>query len=76
VRIHRKVWLWHGDWWAVQLYANKYVSVGLHIDFARPYVDLHLAWIIASIGSRPVITNAVDRLRHTCRGFLFDGPVL
>lgn len=75
--MHRKVWLWWGQHWAVQLYVARYVSLGIHIDFNRPYLDLHLFWFIASVGSRPLITNAVDRHRHTCRGFVCtDEPVL
>ena len=76
MRLHRKIWLWHGSWWAVQLYVAPYLSAGLHIDLLRPYLDVHAGWLIVSIGSRPVITNAVDRYRHSCRGFLFDEPVL
>jgi len=77
VRIHRKIWLWWGDWWAVQLYAARYVSLGVHIDFAMPYFDIHFLWLIVSVGRNPVITNERDRLRGSCRGFMFpDNPVL
>lgn len=77
MRLHQKVWLWWGPWWAVQLYRGAYVSLGLHLDFRRPYVDLHLGWIIVSIGRNPVVTNERDRLRGSCRGFLFPkDPVL
>jgi len=77
VRLHRKVWLWWGPWWAVQLYRARYASLGVHMDFRMPYVDLHCGWIIVSIGRNPVITNERDRLRGSCRGFLFrDSPVL
>lgn len=76
MRTHRKVWLWGGPWWAVQLYVGRYVSLGVHVDFARPYVDLHLGWLIVSIGREPYRTNRVDQHRHSCRGFGFDEPVL
>ena len=76
MRLHRKVWLWGGPCWAIQLYMNRYVSLGLHVDFARPYVDLHVLWLIVSIGREPYRTAQVDRYRHTCRGFGFDEPVL
>jgi len=77
VRIHRKVWLWWGRWWAVQIYAAPYVSVGLHVDLAMPYLDVHFLWVIASVGNNPVITNERDRHKGSCRGFLFrDSPLL
>lgn len=75
MRLHRKVWLWHGRWWAVQLYVNKYVSLGVHIDWGRPYLDLHLGLFIVSVGYRPEITLEVDAQRGSCRGFLIR-PVL
>jgi hypothetical protein len=77
MRLHRKVWLWWGRWWAVQLYVYPHVSLGLHIDFKRPYIDLHLPLFTLSVGNNPVITNADERHRGACRGFLFgDEPVL
>lgn len=75
--MHRKVWLWWGRYWAAQVYLARYVSIGVHVDFAMPYLDLHFLWVIASVGRNPVITNERDRLRGSCRGFLFrDDPVL
>ena len=76
MRVHRKVWLWHGRGWAVQLYLAPYLSLGVHLDLARPLLDLHLGWFIVALGVRPEITNAVDRERASCRGFRFDEPVL
>lgn len=76
MRAHRKVWLWGGKYWAVQLYRNWYVSLGVHIDFRRPYLDLHLLWFIVSIGHEPYRTERVDKHRHSCRGFGFSKPVL
>jgi len=77
MRLHRKVWLVWGPWWAVQFYAGAYLSVGAHLDLRRPYLDLHVLWFIISLGRLPVLTNELDRHRHTCRGFLFrDSPLL
>lgn len=77
MRRHRKVWLWWGRWWAVQFYAAPYLSVGIHFDFAMPYMDVHFLWLIASIGRNPVVTNEEDRHKGSCRGFLFrDDPLL
>lgn len=76
-RLHRKVWLWTAPGIAVQVYRERYLSLGIHIDFARPYVDLHILWLIVSLGRQPWLTDARDRHRHSCRGFLFaDDPIL
>lgn len=75
MRLHRKVWLWSGRWWAIQLYVNRYVSLGIHVDFHRPLVDLHLGWVIVALGYRPEITTAAEAQRQSCRGFLIR-PVL
>lgn len=76
MRLHRKVWLWWGRGWAMQLYLYPHVSLGVHVDFKRPYIDLHLVWLTASVGRNPVITQHADRHRGSCRGFLFEEPVL
>jgi len=76
MRLHRKVWLWGGSWWAVQLYLNYYISLGIHVDFRRPYVDVHIGWLILSFGREPYRSEQVDKHRHSCRGFGFDAPVL
>lgn len=75
-RIHRKVWIWCGAWWAVQLYVNRYVSLGLHFDWGRPLLDLHVGWFIIAFGRDAVQTDIQDAQRHTCRGFVLDHPVL
>lgn len=77
MRVHKKVWLWWGKWWAVQLYRAPYVSLGVHIDFRRPLLDLHIGWLIVSFGRNPIRTAKADERRSTCRGFLFaDDPIL
>lgn len=77
MRMHRKIWLWWGSWWAVQLYVNRYVSIGVHLDWQRPLLDLHLGWFIVAIGDEPVRTPTADAQRRGCRGFVIqDTPVL
>lgn len=77
MRVHRKVWLWFGPRWAVQLYLAPYISLGVHIDLRRPYIDLHLLWLIVSLGADAVLTPHKDRYRWSCRGFVMpDDPVL
>jgi hypothetical protein len=76
VRLHRKIWLWFGERpfpWAVQLYANRYVSLGFHFDWQRPLLDLHIGWFIVAIGRDPTVTSRLDRFRESCRGFEIDG---
>lgn len=75
MRVHRKVYVWWCRWAAAQVYLYPHFSLGLHIDFKRPYVDLHLGPFILSVGDNPVLTNHADRHRGSCRGFFFE-PVL
>ena len=75
MRLHRKIWLWYGSWWAVQLYVNRYLSLGVHLDWQRPLLDLHLGWLIVALGRRPEITLEAESQRQSCRGFLIR-PVL
>lgn len=71
------MWLWWGSWWAIQFYWARCLSLGGHLDWERGYVDLHAAWFTFSLGRNPVVTNERDRLRGSCRGFLFrDSPLL
>ena len=41
MRLHRKVWLWWGRWWAAQYYRAPCASFGIHLDLRRPLLDLH-----------------------------------
>lgn len=78
MRVHRKVWLWWGKWWAAQLYVNAYLSLGVHVDFRRPYLDLHFLWLSVSVGNNPIFTDEADWKRNSCRGFVTNDrpPVL
>jgi hypothetical protein len=76
MRYHRKIWLWWGPWWAVQLYVNHYVSLGVHLDWRKPLLDLHLGWLTIAFGDSPVMTPPEDAQRRSCRGFLLQRPVL
>lgn len=81
LRWHRmlgpRVWLAWGRWWAVQFWPSLYFSLGVHVDPRRPIIDLHLGWLIVSVGNEAHITGQSDRHRQSCRGFLFaDDPVL
>ena len=76
MRTHRKIWLWWGSWWAVQLYVNRYVSIGVHVDWGKPLLDVYLGWLTIALGDDPVHTPPADAQRRSCRGFLIDRPVL
>lgn len=77
MRLHRKVWLWYGPWWAFQIQRGQYVSAGIHVDWGKPYVDVHFGWGILSVGKNPVMGHWQDRTRGSCRGMLRpDVPVL
>lgn len=42
MRVHRKVWLWWGRWWALQFYRAPCASFGAHVDPRHPLLDIHL----------------------------------
>jgi hypothetical protein len=60
----------------VQLYRARYISLGFHLDFVRPVLDLHIGWLIVALGRHPEFTPATERARLSCRGFLIEEPVL
>ena len=76
MRLHRKVWLWYGRWWALQLQWGRYFSLGVHLDFYKPYLDLHFAWFIVSVGKNPVMGHLRDQQRGSCRGMMAQTPIL
>ena len=53
VRLHKKVFLFWTKFLAIQLYINPYISLGIHIDFARPVIDIHFLWLIIAVGKNP-----------------------
>lgn len=74
--MHKKVWLWWGSWWAVQIQRGQYCSLGVHLDWGKPYLDLHFFWLIASVGNNPVMTHLRDKHRGSSRGMFTEPPVL
>ena len=54
---------------------GRYFSLGIHVDFYKPYVDLHFLWFILSVGLNPVVGHVRDKHRGSCRG-MFTDPVL
>lgn len=67
----KRVFIAWGKYWAFQAYWYPCISFGIHIDFARLRLDLHLLFFILAIGKDAHITSQIDRHRQTCRGFLF-----
>ena len=43
-------------------------SLGIHIDYRRPYVDFHLGVFIVSIGHYPAYTPEAEARLSFCRG--------
>lgn len=77
LRLHKQVFIWWGKWWAVQLYLNRYISLGIHIDFERPVIDIHFLWFIIAIGKRPELSPSAYKHRLSYRGFIItDEPIL
>lgn len=72
-----KVFLAWGKYWAFQAYWYPCISFGIHIDFSKPLVDIHFLFFTLAIAKNAHITGLKDRVRHTCRGFLFStDPIL
>ena len=69
----------YGRWWSVLPVQERCLSLGVHLDTrARrtageglrygPYVDLHLGWVIVSVGVNPIYAGEVDLLIPSARG--------
>lgn len=79
MRCHKKVWVWWGNWWAVQLVWIWWeAGLGIWVELRRPLIDLHLLWFTISIGKHPALTDERWKRRHSGRGFFYRGqwPVL
>lgn len=68
----------YGSWWMVQIVLDGWVSFGIHLDFKHrkdawgntfgPYVDLHLAVMILSLGWHPAYSTDLQRVISVSRG--------
>jgi len=76
LRVHRKVFLWWGGWWAVQLVLGEIGGFGVRPVLTRPLLDIYLGPLTLAIGRDPYLTEWMDRHRESCRGFVIDEPVL
>lgn len=76
MRLHRKVWVWWGQWWAVQIQLPVTVALGIRVEWLRPMIDLYVGPVTIAIGRHPILTD--QRVRHadSCRGFLFSDSEL
>lgn len=73
LRLHRKVFLWWGRFWAVQLIAMPEFALGLRVQPRRPLLDLYLGPLTIALGRDPVRTDQAARQADSCRGFLVQG---
>jgi hypothetical protein len=74
MRLHRKVWLWWGRWWAVQFDRSGLsheFPVGLRPDWGRPMVDFYVGPFTIAFGRHAVYTDPRTRHWDSCRGMLF-----
>lgn len=59
----------YGRWWMVQWCADApWFSLGLHVDWERPYVDVHLGRLIFSAGRVPHYTPELEQQLTHARG--------
>ena len=61
------------SFWMVQLVVGWQFSFGIHVDFMRRYVDLHVLWFIFSVGYNAPYSSDFDRNRWDSRGGVIDG---
>jgi hypothetical protein len=69
----------HGTWWMLTWAWDGWLSLGIHVDFRHrrrqgdnyrysfgPYVDLHLGFVVLSLGRRPYYAFRYEELQsHT-----------
>lgn len=70
-RLHKKVFLWWGRYWAIQwVFPDDGFSLGFRIEPRRPLLDLFIGPLTMAFGNHPVLTHPRTKDRHACRGFL------
>lgn len=73
MRLHRKVWLWWGRWWAVQfIWLPWEFGLGIWMEPKRPLIDIHLLWFTVAFGRHAALTDPWQNHVHSGRGF-FSG---
>jgi hypothetical protein len=67
--------MYHNTWWdkkhnlwMVQIVIDWQFSLGVHIDFRRRYIDIHLLWVILSFGYKAPYSDHFNRFRWDSRG--------
>lgn len=75
-RLHKKVWLAWGRWWAIQgVWIWSEVSLGLRVEWRRPLLDLFLGPLTIAVGNHPVLTDPRMNQYYSGRGFVNADPV-
>lgn len=76
MRLHKKVYLWWGAWWAVQwVPVADEISLGWRLNRRRPLLDVYLGPLTIAVGRHAVYTDPRTRTWDSCRGMLFpDDP--
>lgn len=72
-RLHSKIWLAWGRWWAIQIVFAFELALGIAFHWRRPMLDIYLGPVTIAFGRNAVLTNQHERLRGRCRGFVFVG---
>lgn len=73
MKMHKKVFLWWGKWWAIQWVNMLEISLGVAFHWRRPMLDIYLGPLTIALGRNAVLTEQHDRLRGRCRGFIIAG---
>lgn len=77
-QIVARQWIKFGSWWAIQYDGNRPIALGFHVELRRmparpnmtygPYIDIHVPYLIISIGRHPIYTYPDDMIRTYSRG--------
>jgi hypothetical protein len=73
VRIHRKVFLWWGRWWACQAMLVPELSLGVRVEWRTPLLALFVGPVTLLIGNYPVLRDVAGSQRYGAVGFIVKG---
>lgn len=71
-RLHPKIWLAWGRWWAFQIQMPVTLALGVRVELARPMLDVYVGPGTLALGRHPLLTSEFVRHADSCRGFVFS----
>jgi hypothetical protein len=59
----------------IQVVIGWQCSFGFHIDFRKPYMDIHILWVTFSFGYKAPYSSWFDSARWDSRGGIRDESI-